>query len=734
MTTLPCIVRLDELGRYQFELLCRRLAGRTAEWRDDRVAVVADGQSFARVEAPTFVIAAWHGADPVEAVVRRAAEEWQLPLPSVVVLTNAVIDALEIDVQVADARMLSDVIESDAGLRLRMPSLLGVCDDDIFDAGLVARSSADVNAARELARVFVPTRAYDAALGALARHGFAVLTGPPEMGKTASARMIGLARLSAGAEFHECTRPEELWAAFARDRPQVFVADDAFGSTEYRPDAGERWAVELDRVLRAMDDRHWLVWTSRPAPLKAGLRRIHREHGVERFPQPAEVEVDASALDVAEKALILFRHARAAGLPREVLDAIRVHGWEIVSHRYFTPERIRRFVHLHAVRTAQSVSELALLVDVAIREPTAAMSASFHALESPQKATLVALVDSQAGIVSERELAAAVRRHSGAAIGHRPAQLIDRLTDHFVRVGDGGVVTWVHPSWRDLVIDELGADRELRRRFLARSSLEGLLLALSTSGGAAGRRVLPLLLNDDDWDRLGDRLAELLPDLDEPGTKRLLLALVEAFGAVDDGRRPELEATAVEALRLVARKWAREHPAPPVGVLADWFRVRSHVPLRPPLPDLAAAWFEVVPVVESTERGVTEAELADFGEWVALVELLDEHAPELLSRFGYPASVVRALESFASRLEHSGPCADSASVGRVLTRLANVCPPLAWRLRDAAHTMFATGPGYEPVELYSPRQLSREMTELLDAPSVAVESGPAIVRRVLRDL
>ena len=86
------------------------------------------------------------------------------------------------------------------------------------------------------------------------------------MGKTAIARMVGLAKLSDGWELHECTRPDQLWDRFARDRPQVFVADDAFGSTEYRPEAAERWAVELDRVLRAMDERHWLIWTSRPTP------------------------------------------------------------------------------------------------------------------------------------------------------------------------------------------------------------------------------------------------------------------------------------------------------------------------------------------------------------------------------------------------------------------------------------------------------------------------------------
>jgi len=39
------------------------------------------------------------------------------------------------------------------------------------------------------------------------------------------------------------------------------------------------------------------------------LRRIHREHGVERFPQPAEVQIDAGDLTAEEKALVLFRHA-----------------------------------------------------------------------------------------------------------------------------------------------------------------------------------------------------------------------------------------------------------------------------------------------------------------------------------------------------------------------------------------------------------------------------------------
>src|SRR5262249_28134636 len=155
-------------------------------------------------------------------------------------------------------------------LRLRMPSLLGICDEStVVPDDVAARSTADIAAGIALSRVFVPTRAYASTVGVLERFGFVVLTGPPEMGKTAIARMVRLPKASDGWELHECIHPNQLWDRFSRDRAQVFVADDAFGSTEYRPEAAERWAVELDRVLQAMDERHWLVWTSRPAPLKA---------------------------------------------------------------------------------------------------------------------------------------------------------------------------------------------------------------------------------------------------------------------------------------------------------------------------------------------------------------------------------------------------------------------------------------------------------------------------------
>ncbi len=213
-------------------------------------------------------------------------------------------------------------------------------------------------------------------------------------------------------------------------------------------------------MLRALDDRHWLIWTSRPAPLKAGLRRVQRECGSEHFPAPGEVLVDASELDLAEKTLILFRHAKNRDADQAARDVLRFAGVPIVEHPDFTPERIRRLVaeRLDELRSAGNRGgerRVLRIVEDELARPTEAMRNSFRSLETEHRDLLIALLDAPAGLIDERDLAAAVRRHHAGGLRRPPAELIDRLVDHFLRVTPLGI-GWVHPSWRDLVIGELG--------------------------------------------------------------------------------------------------------------------------------------------------------------------------------------------------------------------------------------------------------------------------------------
>jgi hypothetical protein len=663
--------RLVELGWVQFERLCNELLGLPDdawEGRADRgrTAIATDGVVLGeqRFPGPIVAKATW-GAEPLLTLTR--AEE----------------------VERLGPEELSALLDERPDVRRRVPSVLGVRElDELIPAASLARSTGDVDAARALATVFVPTRAYGRVLDVLERHHVAVVTGPPEMGKTAIARMIGLALMTEGWELHECTRPEQLWTAFAADRAQVFVADDAFGSTEYRPEAAERWALELDRVMQALDGRHWLIWTSRPAPLKAGLRRIHREHGVERFPEPAQVLVEAANLDVEEKALILFRHARAAGLPRPAVTLVRRFGWTIVEHPHFTPERIRRFVSerlrlLARVGDRLPAEEIAAAVAEEIKEPTRAMQTSLRALEPEHRALLVALLDAPAGAVPERELATAARRHGDTLLSKPPGELLDRLTDHFLRLVPPASVTWVHPSWRDLVIDELAADAAARRHFLERCSLDGLLLALSVGGGRDGERELPLLVADVDWDAAGDRLHALVPELADDELFRLLAGLREAVGS---GPRPavlrELLELARGALAATARRWEGTAVSP--SLLDVWLGLAARTPEPPAPPELALTWIELLPTstVDVTDAGA----LSELDEWLRLAATLQLHASGALWEFGFPRRQIAILAAF---VEDAAALAYSAQPTRSLAaqcaeRIADVAPAVAGRARAVA--------------------------------------------------
>jgi hypothetical protein len=451
---------VDRLGWLQFQQLCTGLLELDGGLPSSAWAGTADACRRAHSQTalgpplsanplpePVLVHCAWirpgSTSVAVEAAIAQLASRHPEDIAlarSYLLLSNVAVDAQRLRLVTLEPRLtlatlgpqaLSERIDALPELRLAMPSLLGLrALDGLIDREVQRRSSLHRPDAETLAAVFVPTRAYWRALEVLRHHHFAVLTGPPEMGKTAIARMVGLAQMTAGWEAHECTDPDAVWRVLDPARPQIFIADDAFGSTEYRAVAAERWATAMERLLRTLDDRHWLIWTSRPAPLHAALRRLHRERGAERFPAPGRVLVDAGDLSVGEKTLILFRHAKAADLPEPVRLAVRHHGVAILAEEHFTPERIRRLVG----RLRAGETDLRRIATTELTTPTEAMATSYDTLSAEHRDLLLALLDAPPGPVAERELVAALRRHHDGSLSTAPVELVDRLADHFLRV------------------------------------------------------------------------------------------------------------------------------------------------------------------------------------------------------------------------------------------------------------------------------------------------------------
>ncbi len=344
---------------------------------------------------------------------------------------------------------LCAILDDAPNIRVAFPQILGLRDlrellASVVGKPILERSTLSLERASELARVFVPTKSYSDTLATLAKHSFAVLTGPPEMGKTSIARLVGLGKLGEGWECYECRKPDDFLQVLRKDRQQIFIADDTFGSTEYRPDIAQAWAADLDSILRALDGNHWFLWTSRPAPLNIALERMHLQGKAEQFPRLAEVIVDAARLSLTEKVLILYRHAKAAELGTEGKMLVREHARSIVQDEHFTPERIRRFVQhrlASIIKSAESMQERADFIPSAvqreIREPTKQMKQSFEALEQKHQQFLIAMLDAGDVPVIKEAVHEAYLRHSKEAPSSSPSRIAEDLSSHFIRVSEG---------------------------------------------------------------------------------------------------------------------------------------------------------------------------------------------------------------------------------------------------------------------------------------------------------
>jgi hypothetical protein len=223
-------------------------------------------------------------------------------------------------------------------------------------------------------------------------------------------------------------------------------------------------------------------------------------------------------------------------------------------------------------------------------------------------------------------------------------------------------VSWVHPSWRDLVIEELARDGELRRRFLAHCGVDGAALALSSGGGPAGERVRPLLTEDADWDALGDGLCRVCAEMDHLDAVRLLTVIGQAVDAVEAG------ALAALVLERLERRWNGH--AVEVEVLEAWTEVARRLP---PAPTLAATWLELEPAAAPA----TPVELERFADWLRLAELLRVHDDDLLERFGFPRRFSDVLDAFADARPAAEPPVERELRADARMRLVRLDPPRA---------------------------------------------------------
>lgn len=386
---------------------------------------------------------------------RISRNDWETPA-HYVLLTNAVANGADrlalkqlflqslpgTSIHIFCGNDLCDRLDFLPELRRAFPQLLSLRDLDVLfrdaiNAGLLKRSNTLPTEAKSLLPVFVPTDVYERAWKVLRKHHFVVLEGPPEMGKTAIADTIAATQLSLGWQALVCQDPDAFFSLFDKKPSQIFVADDAFGRTEYDPTCGQKWEADLDRVLSMLDKSHWLIWTSRKHILERALHKLDLQGRASHFPRPGDVLVDSSQLTQKEKALILYRHAKAADLSAASRQLIKSRARQIVAHRSFTPERIRRFVvdrlSSFSARYANSLDADTLTreIDEEIQNPTDRMVKTFRALPNPHKFFLMALLESDR-LCTPRELKKLYDERYPEETDERFDEVMEELSEAFI--------------------------------------------------------------------------------------------------------------------------------------------------------------------------------------------------------------------------------------------------------------------------------------------------------------
>jgi hypothetical protein len=485
-------------------------------------------------------------------------------------------------------------LDSSPDVARSFPQLLGLRNlTDLIkqwvNASILTRSQAALEEAQDISRVFVPSAAYNRALDILSQYSFAVLEGPPEVGKTAIGRIIALTQVARQWEAIECRIPDDFLAAYDTDKKQVFIADDFFGRTEYSPARISQWQDDLPHVLRKLDQHHWLILTTRAHLLNMAKQQLDISGHNGKFPDLGEVIVSAGTLSEAERARILYRHTKTSSLPLKVRSTIRSAARKVVRDPHFTPERVRRLIAetlpQHAVH-AQSMDDEAAskLIFESIADPTHGMRKSFRALPESHKWLLFSLVEIES--VASKSSNRADETESTRQTYERlcpPEQLesfdsvVTNLSEAFVTVYGPSAkeprLRWVHPSCRDLAIEQLSAEPRLRRRFLDRCSINGLHLASSSGGGASGERSLPLLVTEDDWSIYKTRCQDLRTSC--VGILEMNLANYQTAEKKLDVRQKELFKHIIVDVLLPSFKESREETSWTAESLATYYNARA---------------------------------------------------------------------------------------------------------------------------------------------------------------
>jgi hypothetical protein len=232
---------------------------------------------------------------------------------------------------------------------------------------------------------------------------------------------------------------------------------------------------------------------------------------------------------------------------------------------------------------------------------------------------------------------------------------------------------WIHPSWRDLVIEHLRDDAVMRSDFLSKCSINGVLLALSMGGGKAGERSLPLLACSHDWSNLKNRVSELVKredcnkHLDLINSVLNLLRRPDITSASENSNEihsAELLGFASGLLSDCRSEWDLRMRSLKPRLLDSYYLLSMYFSPLPASPDLSATWQSCyslfVNEINSYKLG-DELDENVFQEFFSFIGICSANEPRFLRQVDYPQLLQSQVVHFIDQA--SGELIKSLEVG-----------------------------------------------------------------------
>ena len=231
-----------------------------------------------------------------------------------------------------------------------------------------------------------------------------------------------------------------------------------------------------------------------------------------------------------------------------------------------------------------------------------------------------------------------------------------------IRLANEASIDWMHPSWRDLVIEELATDSAAREHFLKNCGPPGFLLALSVAGGATGGRVMPLLCSAKDWAALSDAVPRVL-GFSQGASTKVLATLYAALSA-----SPKLHATtspmgrfADHVLSVLRELWANNHLQPTASEVERYYMISQVLDPLPPGPILKLIWTrswnacnKQLANFETDERWPA---LNEIQNWLHLVQVIIENEPRFARQIELPAEFTEFAKNLLGKATVRGEAA-----------------------------------------------------------------------------